>query len=121
MRRTVIVRKTSDAGAVTIRAGETVLGSLGNLHAGEDGSMSASFTHSPAFADHEAWLRASGGAKGAEEARAIAAVIEATGIHVWHGVHDMRIDVAGSLVISKGEVRFRPTDAFSVMRSGGLG
>ena len=46
--------------------------------------------------------------------------IARAGIGVWHVDHDMRVDQEGSLSITAGRVRFKPTDAYLTMRTGGL-
>lgn len=123
MARRVVIAKTPDQAGVTLRSGETVLGKVTNL-AGESGlEMAGRFTNAPAFADHADRFARLAEARVAGNGPAIAALaeeIEALGIHLHHGVHDMRIDRPLSLVISGGEVRFLPTDAFLILRSGGL-
>lgn len=125
MRRATTIRRTSDAGAVTIRSGEKVLGSVAELAATTGEMMSGGFSHTPAYADvsmlfldlERALAR---GRDGDADAETLRAEIEKRGVHVWHSVHDMRIDQRASLAISGGEVRFRATDSFVMMRTGGL-
>lgn len=123
MARRVVIAKTPDQAGVILRIGETVLGKVTNL-AGESGqSMTGRFTSTPAFADHAdrfarlAEVRAAG-EEG--EAEVLAKEIEFLGIHLHHDLYDMRIDQPGSLLIVRGEIVFRPTDTFLVIRSGGL-
>ena len=120
MRRAVITRRTTDAGGVVLRAGERDIAVLGQLRADDDGTMSTTFTHRPAFADVAEAFRRLAAASDAE-AVSLSEEIEAAGVHVWHVIHAMRIDVPRTVRILRGEVRFRPTDAFQTMRSGGLG
>jgi hypothetical protein len=125
MRRSVTIRKTSDAGAVSVRSGDKVLGSVAELAATTGETMSGAFSHTPAFADvsmlfldlERALAR---GGDGDADAEALHAEIEKRGVHVWHSIHDMRIDQRGSIAISGGRVRFRATDSFVMMRTGGL-
>ncbi len=120
MRRATVTRVVKDVDQASVRIGETDLGRLGSLNAALDGALWATFEHSPAFADHVERFAARARAEGAE-AEALAREIEAAGIHVWHGVHDMRIDLPGTLTIAKGQARFRPTDTFTMIRTGGHG
>jgi hypothetical protein len=126
MRRTFTVRKTSD-NQVELRAGESVLGTLANLReAGGDVGMLARFENAPAFVDHRDTFRQlakalEAGEGGREETARLRGVLEAAGVHVHHVLHDMRIDEPASLTLIGGEVRFRPTGSFLMMRSGGLG
>lgn len=117
-------RTTGDSAQVLVRSGDKVLGAVARL-AGDDGAvMAGAFTHRPAYADYaELFTRldratAAGDAAAAATARA---EIDAARIEVFHTVHEMRLDQPGSLVIAGGEVRFRPTDSFLMMRTGGLG
>ena len=120
MRRAVVTRRTTDSGGAVLRAGERDLAALSSLRAEDDGTMASAFTHRPALADLADKLRRLAAAP-AEEAGALSRELEAAGLHVWHSVHAMRIDVPGTVRLAKGEIRFRPSDAFLVMRSGGLG
>ncbi|HRD76213.1 MAG TPA: hypothetical protein PK264_09770, partial [Hyphomicrobiaceae bacterium] len=120
MRRAVVTRRSNDTGGAVLRSGERELATLGSLRADDDGTMASTFTHRPAFADVADEMRRLAAASG-DEALAIAAEIDRAGVHVWHSVHNMRIDRPGSIRLVKGEIRFAPTDAFLVMRSGGLG
>ena len=84
--------------------------------------MSGSFTHRPAFVDFsELFDRLERVLAAGEPADAIRAEIAERGIEVWHATHDMRLDQPGSLSIGGGEIKFRATDAFLTMRTGGLG
>ncbi len=130
MRRaaSITVRKSSEANVASLRCGETVLGRLVNLREGvsEADGMTARFENAPAFADHRELLKALADAlkEGAADSTAVARLrdeIEALGIHVHHDIHAMRIDESRSLVLAGGEVRFKPTGAFLMLRSGGLG
>jgi len=129
MRRTasVTVRKSSEASGVTLRCGETVLGRLLNLREGfsEADGMVARFEGTPAFADHRDRFKSLADALKDEsssgEAARLRAEIEALGVHIHHDQHDMRIDERETVVLSSGDVRFRPTGAFLMMRSGGIG
>lgn len=125
-RRSITIRKRADAGGITVRCGDTTLGTITGLSGGTDSGMTGLFTHTPAYVEHAerfiALARAAlGGGAGVAEAEALRAENERFGVHVYHDVHDMRIDVPGSLEIVAGEVRFRATDAFLMMRTGGLG
>lgn len=121
---TVTRRTTGDTAQILVRAGDKVLGQVARL-AGDDGAvMSGAFTHRPAFADFVdlfARLERATSAGDAATAEAARGEIAALGIEVWHTVHEMRLDQPGSLVIAAGEARFRPTDSFLMMRTGGLG
>lgn len=117
-------RTTGDSAQVLVRAGDKVLGSVARL-AGDDGAvMAGAFTHRPAYADFVELFARLDKATAAGDAAAIEAAragIDAARIEVFHTVHEMRLDQPGSLVITGGEVRFRPTDSFLMMRTGGLG
>ena len=117
-------RTTGDSAQVLVRASDKVLGSVARL-AGDDGAvMAGPFTHRPAFADFAevfARLDKATTAGDTDAAQAARAEIDAAAIEVFHTVHEMRLDQPGSLVIAGGEVRFRPTDSFLMMRTGGLG
>lgn len=121
---TVTRRTSGDSAQILLRAGDKVLGQVSRL-AGDDGAvMAGAFTHRPAFADFvDLFVRLEKATAAGDAAAAAAArgEVEAAAIEVWHSVHDMRLDQPGSLVIAGGEVRFRPTDAFLMMRTGGLG
>lgn len=123
-RRTVTtVSRANDAGGFEVRAGERVLGTVSRLSSEADDMLAGSFTHTPAFADHAGLFAALGSAVAAGDETAAAAQraeIARAGIGVWHADHDMRVDQEGSLVIAAGRVRFRPTDAYLTMRTGGL-
>lgn len=123
-RRTVTtVSRANDAGAFEVRAGERVLGTVSRLSSEADDMLAGSFTHTPAFADHGAVFAALARALAAGDdagAAAKRAEIALAGIGVWHADHDMRVDQEGSLSITAGRVRFKPTDAYLTMRTGGL-
>ena len=125
-RRSVTIRKRADAAGITVRSGDTTLGTITGLSGSAESGMSGLFTHAPAYVEHAdrflALARAiSNGAEHGVEATALQAENERLGIHVHHEVHDMRIDVPETLAIIAGEVRFRAADAFLMMRTGGLG
>lgn len=125
-RRSITIRKRADAGGISVRCGDTTLGTVTGLSGGADSGMTGLFTHTPAYVEHAerfiALARALGaGGERVAEAAALRAESERLGIHVYHEVHDMRIDVPGSLEIAAGEVRFQAADAFLMMRTGGLG
>ena len=123
-RRTVTtLTRVNDAGAFEVRAGERVLGTVSRLSGEADDMLSGAFAHAPAFADHAGLFAALARAQAAcdeADAGVQRAAITRAGIGVWHVDHDMRVDVEGSLVIATGRVRFRPTDAYVTMRTGGL-
>ena len=121
----VTVRKTTDAGAVTVRAGDKLIGTVSQLASGTGEAMSGAFAHRPAFADVARLFldldRAlAQGASGVSEATRLRAEIEAQGVVVWHGPHEMRIDEAHSVTIAQGRVQFRATGGYIMMRTGGL-
>lgn len=121
MRRATVTRLVKDVDQASVRIGETELGRIGSLTAALDGALWGTFEHRPAFADHAERFIARARAEGTAEAAALAREMEGVGIHVWHGVHQMRIDVPGTLSIAKGQARFRPTDTFTMIRTGGHG
>ena len=119
----VTVRKTTDAGAISVRAGDNVLGSVSQLESGTGERMSGTFAHKPAFADVAALFAELDRALAQGAADVIArlrAEIEAMGVVVWHGPHEMRIDEAQSIVIAQGRVQFHATGAYIMLRTGGL-
>jgi hypothetical protein len=117
---TVTRRTTGDTAAVLVRAGDKVLGSIARL-AGEGDRMSGLFTHRPAYTDFaDKFARLQQAVDAGLPADEIRAEIEGAGVEVWHTVHEMRLDQSLSLVIAGGEAHFRPTDAFLMMRTGGL-
>ncbi len=123
--RSVTVRKRGETATIELRCGDTVLGTLRNVAGATGGSatMSGAFTHAPAYADFtERFLGLSSALKNhdATAATAIQSEIEAAGVHVYHTQHDMRIDRPGSVQVAEGEVRFSPSDAYLMMRTGGL-
>lgn len=127
--RSVTIRKTTDAGAVTVRAGDALLGNVSMLESGTGEAMSGAFSHTPAFADVARLFldldRAlaqvgAGGQATVGDAERLRTEIEALGVVVWHGPHEMRIDVARSIVIAQGRVAFRATGAYIMLRTGGL-
>lgn len=123
-RRTVTtVSRANDAGAFEVRAGERVLGTVSRLSSEADDMLAGSFTHTPAFADHAGLFAALARAIADgddDEATAKRGEIARAAIGVWHAEHDMRVDQDGSLSIAAGRVRFRPTDTYLTLRTGGL-
>lgn len=125
-RRSVTIRKRADAGGISVRCGDRILGTITGLSGGADSDMTGAFAHTPAYVEHAERFMAlsralSRGPADMAEAETLRAENERLGIHVHHEVHDMRIDVPGSIEIVAGEVRFRAADAFLMMRTGGLG
>lgn len=123
--RTVTIRKRSETAPIELRAGETTLGSLRSVSGatGTSETMSGTFTHAPAYADFtERFLAMAAALKSGDTAgvAAIQSEIEAAGVHVYHLMHDMRIDRPASVQVLDGEVRFSPNDAYLMMRTGGL-
>lgn len=120
-RRSVTVRRNPEAGAVSVRAGDKVLGSVVRLQTDEGVTMSGGFTHSPAYADFTMlFARLERAIADGQPTDAIYAELEAKEVQVWHSVHEMRIDRPNSIVIAQGQVRFVPNDSFVMMRTGGL-
>jgi hypothetical protein len=119
-----VTRRTSgDTATILVRAGDRELGAITGLGSGDGDSLEGSFANRPAFVDFTAAFRAHADAVEKGDAALIAAETAALaklGVEVWHTVHDMRIDQPGSLAISGGRARFRPNDAFLMMRTGGL-
>lgn len=123
--RSVTVKKRGETAVIELRCGETVLGVLRNVAGtvGDSATMTGQFTHAPAYADFTERFIAldkallSGDASGAA---AIRADLEAAGVHVFHVQHEMRIDRPASAHMIAGEVRFTPSDAYLMMRTGGL-
>jgi hypothetical protein len=124
-RRSVTIRKRADAGGITVRCGDTVLGTISGLSGSAEAGMSGPFSHTPAYVEYaDTFLALARGTSAGSEASNIEALhddIERLGVHVHHSVHDMRIDVPKTLIINAGEARFRASDAFLMMRTGGLG
>lgn len=125
-RRSITIRKRADAAGITVRCGDTTLGTITGLSGDADSGMTGLFNHAPAYVEHSerflALARAVNvGPDQAAEAARLRAENERLGVHIHHEVHDMRIDVPESLAIIAGEVRFRAADAFLMMRTGGLG
>jgi len=123
MRRSVTIKRSADGGVIEVRAGDKVLGQVSGLQGHSDVLMTGTFAHRPAFADFSAeFLRLARAleAGSSDEAAAIRAGLEAAHVEVWHTSHDMRIDKPQSLLISGGQARFAPNDAFIMMRTGGL-
>ncbi len=123
--RTVTVKRRGETATIELRCGETVLGTLRNVAGATGGSatMSGAFTHAPAYADFtERFLGLSSALKNADAAGAatLQAEIEAAGVHVYHTQHDMRIDRPGTVQMIDGQVLFAPSDAYLMMRTGGL-
>jgi hypothetical protein len=108
MARIVTVRR-KEGGGITVRCGEDVIGFVTRLEGG-DVEMRGHFAPGPDYSAY-AQLLAAGDA----------AAMEQRGVHVFSAVHEMRIDDEATLVIAGEEVRFRPAQAFIVLRSGGLG
>jgi hypothetical protein len=108
MARVVTVRK-HEGGGITLRCGDDLVGFVTRLEGG-DQEMTGRFAAGP---DHAAYadLLAAGDR----------VTIETRGVHVYSAVHDMRIDDEASLTVEGETVRFRPAQAFIVLRSGGLG
>ena len=114
-------RVSGDTAAVLVRTGDKVLGSIARLSGDEGVLMAGAFTNRPAYTDYvDLFLRLEKAVASGAPADDIRAEIAAAGIEVWHTGHEMRIDRAGTLVIAGGEARFMPTDAFVMMRTGGL-
>jgi len=117
-------RVSGDTAHILVRAGETELGMITSLGSGEDDTLAGVFTHRPAYADHAEAFRALAEAVATGDAAEIARrrdAMERLGIEVWHTAHEMRIDRPGTLTITGGRARFKPNDAFLMMRTGGLG
>jgi hypothetical protein len=123
MRRSVTVKRSTDANAIEVRARETTLGQITRVAMHSDTQATGSFTHRPAYADFAAdflaLARALDAGRADDEAAIRRRFAEAE-LQVWHTTHDMRIDRPGSLAIVDGEARFAPNDAFLMMRTGGL-
>ena len=125
MARSVTIKKRAETATSELRCGDTVLGGLRSVSAstGDSTTMAGQFTHAPAFADHsERFLALATAIKAGDTATvaAIQADIEASGVHIYHAQHEMRIDRPASVQVIGGEVRFAPSDAYLMMRTGGL-
>lgn len=123
MRRTI--RRQSQATPIIVRCGDTDLGFVTGLQGAEGGlaTMTGRFTHAPAYAEHaDTMLALADALHTGDAARAgeLRSQIEARGVHVHHVQHDMRIDKPGTITVDRGEVSFSPSDAYQIMRSGGL-
>ena len=121
--RTVTVRRNADTAGLSLRRGQDILGHIGRV--GDDTAewLAGSFTHTPAFSEQAPLFQALDLAKTAGDtakAAELSAEIEKLDIHVHHGGHDMRIDDPGSVTVAKGQVRFRASPAFQILRNGGL-
>ncbi len=119
----VTKRSSGDSAAVNVRAGDKVLGSIAQLGSGSDDRLAGGFSNTPAFADYADTFRALADALQGHDTGAIAAAqadLEARAVHVWHSVHDMRIDEPGSLSIAGGRTQFRANAAYLMLRTGGL-
>lgn len=92
-----------------MRCGSDVVGFVTRLEGGDE-EMRGRFAPGPQYPQHAQLVT-----NADETAR------EKHGLHVFSSVHDMRIDAEETLVVEADEVRFRPTGAFIVLRSGGLG
>lgn len=120
---TVTKRSSGDTAAVHVRAGDKDLGSIKQLGSGSDDKLAGGFGNSPAFADFADSFRDLADALQRQDTGAIAAAhaaLEARSIHVWHAVHDMRIDEPGTLSIAGGRAQFRANAAYLMLRTGGL-
>lgn len=123
--RSVTIKKRAEAATIELRCGETVLGALRNVAGATGGAatMGGVFTHAPAYADYTERFLALSSALKSDDAAAIAAIqsdLEGAGVHVYHTQHDMRIDRPGTVQMADGHVRFAPSDAYLMMRTGGL-
>ena len=121
--RTVTVRKATDVQGLTLRRGDDVLGLIGRVADDTAAWLAGNFSHTPAFSEQAEMFAALDAAKAAGDAtkaEEIADAIEKLDIHVHHGGHDMRIDDPGSVSVNKGQVRFRASPAFQILRNGGL-
>jgi hypothetical protein len=108
MARVVTVHK-KEGGGITVRCGSEVVGFVTRLD-GSDERMTGQFAPGPSHTQYARVL-----------ADGDKAQIEASGLHVYSSIHDMRIDSEASLAVEDGKVHFRPASAFIVLRSGGLG
>ena len=116
-------RISGDTAVILLRAGDKDLGAITQLGSDTGDTLSGNFVNRPAFADLADAFRVHAQAiEGGDPVAIVAALatLEPHAIHVWHSVHDMRIDEPGSLVLAAGRVRFRPNAAFLMMRTGGL-
>ena len=123
--RSVTVKRRAEMAAIELRAGETTLGSLRGVAGtvGDSATMTGQFTHAPAYADFtERFLALATALRDGDASRAAAerSALEASGVHVFHVQHEMRIDRPASVQMVAGEVRFTPNDAYLMMRTGGL-
>lgn len=123
--RSVTVKRRAEMAAIELRAGETTLGTLRGVAGtvGDSATMSGQFTHAPAYADFtERFLALATALRDGDASRAAAerSALEASGVHVFHVHHEMRIDRPASVQMVAGEVRFTPNDAYLMMRTGGL-
>ena len=119
----VTKRSSGDTAAVHVRAGDKDLGTIAQLGAGSDDKLSGGFSNTPAFADFAEAFRALAAALERQDAPAIAAAqrdLDPHAVHVWHAVHDMRIDEPGTLTIAGGRAQFRANAAYLMLRTGGL-
>ncbi len=116
-------RSSGDTALIVLRAGDKDLGAITQLGSDSDDTLSGNFVNRPAFADLADDFRVHAQANESGDSTAVAAAIaklEPHGIHVWHSVHDMRIDEPGTLSVAAGRARFKPNAAFLMMRTGGL-
>jgi hypothetical protein len=121
MARTVTSRVNTDLSGITVRDGDTVLGHVGRLGSDVEEWLAGRFMNAPAYSEHaELFDRLRKAIDDGADESIVRNDIEAAGIFVHHGDHDMRIDTPLSLTIDRGEVRFRANPAFQIMRSGGL-
>jgi hypothetical protein len=121
--RTATVRRNTDTQGLTLRRGDDVLGQIGRVADDTAEWLAGNFSHTPAFSEQAELFTALDAAKAAGDAakaKEIADKIEKLDIHVHHGGHDMRIDDPLSVSVIKGQVRFRASPAFQILRNGGL-
>ena len=119
----VTKRTSGDTAPIVVRAGDKDLGTITNLGSDAGDTLSGNFSNRPAFADLVDAFRAVAEASQAGNPSGLTAAhaeLEKHAVHVWHSVHDMRIDEPQTLTIVAGRVRFRPNAAFLMMRTGGL-
>ncbi len=119
----VTKRSSGDTAVICVRAGDKDLGTIRQLGSGSDDKLSGGFSHSPAFVDFADVFRALAEAEQRQDAGAIAAAqteLDARSVHVYHSVHDMRIDEPGTLSITGGRAQFRANAAYLMLRTGGL-
>ena len=119
----VTKRSSGDTAAVHVRAGDKELGTISQLGSGSGDRLAGGFSNTPAFADYAEAFRSHADALQRQDGEAIAAAqseLEALRVHVWHAVHDMRIDEPGTLSVAGGHAQFRANAAYLMLRTGGL-